>query len=102
MDAGCSGGDRPRATVRGAAPRRHRNPLRVVPVGAGQRYAFDEVCVVTTRGQGIPLPRARLAGGPRQAIAIPDEGRQPAYATDWQRFTKAVRFVDLDLPLPEH
>ncbi len=95
------GRDRARVAESRAAARRHRNPLRVVPVGAEQRYAFDQVCVVTAAGKGTPLPHARLAGGPRQLVAIPDQGRRPEYATDWQRFAKEVRFVDLDLPLPE-
>jgi hypothetical protein len=100
MDQVWFGRDRARVAESRAAARRHRNPLRVVPVGPEQRYAFDQVCVVTAAGKETPLPHARLAGGPRQLIAVPDESRRPEYATDWQRFARDVRFVALDLPRP--
>jgi hypothetical protein len=81
-----------------AAARRARNPIRLIPATAGQRYAFDEVCVVTARREGVPLHKATLARGPRQAIAIADESRVDVAAERWDRLGRTVRFVYLDLP----
>jgi tRNA G18 (ribose-2'-O)-methylase SpoU len=59
-----------RSLGRGAA-RRGRNAIRVLPVCEDR--TFDEVCVVSTRGDGEPLRRVDLARGPRQLVVIPDE-----------------------------
>ena len=59
-----------RSLGRGAA-RRARNPIRVLPLPGDTR--FDDVCVVSARGDGTPLHRADLARGPRQLVVIPDE-----------------------------
>jgi hypothetical protein len=112
---------RDRATIAEgrAAARRHRNPLRVIPIQREQRFAFDEVCVVQAKAgvkgrgtaggtasshsasagerTGVPLSRAGLARGPRQLLAIPDESGATC-AVDWARFAPAVRFAAVDLP----
>ncbi len=59
-----------RSLGRGAA-RRGRNPIRVLPVR--DDASFEDVCVVSTRGDGEPLRRADLARGPGQLVVIPDE-----------------------------
>lgn len=94
------GVERARVAEGRAAARRARNPIHVVPAPAGCSFAFDEVCVVTTRPLGLPLHRAKLAGGPRQVIAIPDEREAPAGEEDWQRLGRVVRYVHLELPSP--
>lgn len=87
----------PRSEGRAAA-RRARNPIRLIPATADARYAFDEVCVVTTERRGLPLHRANLARGPRQLVVIPDEGERGDAEEDWQRLGRAVRPVHLELP----
>lgn len=59
-----------RSLGRGAA-RRGRNPIHVLPMPGDAR--FDDVCLVSARGDGAPLQRADLAGGPGQLVVIPDE-----------------------------
>lgn len=86
-----------RAEGRGAA-RRGRNPIRVIPATPDSRYAFQQVCVLTTRRGGIPLHRARLAAGPRQLIAIPDETAVDIEREDWERLAREVVFVRLEAP----
>jgi tRNA G18 (ribose-2'-O)-methylase SpoU len=89
-----------RSEGRGAA-RRGRNSINVVPTKSDQRYAFDDVCVITTRilnRSGAPIYRANLADGHQQVIAIPDESRIDVKAVDWERLGRSVRFVHLDLP----
>ena len=86
-----------RSEGRGAA-RRGRNPIRVVAVPLDCRYAFDEICVLTVRERGTPLHRARLAGGARQLIAIPDESAVDCREEDWHRLAREVTFVRLDVP----
>jgi len=83
-----------------AAARAHRNPLQLIPVSKERRYGFDEVCVISASCQGTPLPRARLARGGRQLIALPDESAVSLPDEDWGRLGKEVRFVSLDLPAP--
>ncbi len=86
-----------RSESRGAA-RRGRNPIRVVAAPPNGRYAFDEVCVLTVKEAGTPLHRARLAGGARQLIAIPDESAVDCREEDWRRLAREVTFVRLDVP----
>lgn len=81
-----------------AAARHHRNPIRLVPAKPSAQYAFEEVCVVTVRGEGVPLHRANLAHGPRQALVIPDESAVDVACEPWDRLGRIVRFVHLDLP----
>jgi hypothetical protein len=95
-----------------AAARRHRNPIRLVPVtrtrGSGNgyydRYAFSEVCVVRTSptGVSVPLHKANLAKGAQQVLVVPDESGMDVEALDWHRLGKAVKFVHLDLPPDEY
>ena len=84
-----------------AAARRQRNPIRLVPTTEDRRFAFTEVCVITTDRRGIPLHRANLARGPQQVIAIPDESAVTLDGERWDRLGREVRFVHLDLPARE-
>ncbi len=81
-----------------AAARRGRNAIRVVPATQEAREGYEEVCVVTTRQDGVPLHRARLAGGARQLIAIPDEEAVDVLAETWARRGKKATLVNLDPP----
>ena len=92
------GADRGTRSEGRAAARRARNPIRLIPAAADARYAFDEVCVVTTGRRGLPLHRANLARGARQLVVIPDEGGRGDVGEDWQRLGRVVRSVHLDLP----
>ncbi|HSR99339.1 MAG TPA: TrmH family RNA methyltransferase [Kofleriaceae bacterium] len=58
-----------RSLARGAS-RGARNPIRVFPMHA--HSLFDDVCVITAHGDGVPLRRAGLARGPGQLVVIPD------------------------------
>lgn len=86
-----------RSEGRGAA-RRGRNPIRVIPERTESRFAFREVSVITRSGAGVPLQRARLAGGPQQLIAFPDEGAIDCRNEDWSRLAQVVTFVHIDVP----
>ncbi len=92
------GADRVTRSERRAAARRGRNPIRLIPAAPDERYAFEEVCVVTTGHGDTPLHRANLARGPRQLIVLPDESQIDLAAERWARLGAAVRFVHLDLP----
>jgi hypothetical protein len=95
-----------------AAARRHRNPIRLLPItrnrgsGSGHydRYAFSEICVVWTSPTpgSVPLHKANLSRGPQQLLVIPDEGGMDVEAIDWQQLGKTVNFVHLDLPSHEY
>ncbi|MEQ7011363.1 hypothetical protein ABN028_34880 [Actinopolymorpha sp. B17G11] len=54
--------------------------------------------MVTLRREGVPLHRANLARGPRQALVIPDESAVDVACEPWDRLGRTVRFVHLDLP----
>jgi hypothetical protein len=84
-----------------AAARRARNPIRLIPTTKDVDYAFEEVCIVTVRGAGVPLHKVNLARGSRQLIVAPDESVIDIEAEDWHRFGKGVKFVHLDLPRRE-
>lgn len=86
-----------------SAARRHRNPIRLIPSDGTIRYAFQEVCIVTTRRdvEAIPLHRANLARGPQQLLVIPDESSIDVTDEDWQRFGKRPQFVHIDVPAEE-
>jgi hypothetical protein len=88
-----------RSEGRGAA-RRGRNPIRLLPVTAVQRYQYRVVCVVTTR-LGTPLPRADLAGGAEQLLVVPDESRVDVQAEDWQRLGNDVCFARVEAPVED-
>jgi hypothetical protein len=92
------GVDRGMYTEGRAAARRQRNPIRLVPVPVSQRYAFDEVCIVTVKRQGTPLHRAQLARGPDQIVVLPDESFIDVFHEDWERFGQSTRLVHLELP----
>jgi tRNA G18 (ribose-2'-O)-methylase SpoU len=81
-----------------AAARRARNPIHVIPSTIDRCYAFDEVCVITLRPGDIPLSRAKLAGGQRQILVIPDVHGVEIDTVDWERFGKQITFVTLDVP----
>jgi tRNA G18 (ribose-2'-O)-methylase SpoU len=81
-----------------AAARSHRNPIRLVPAASERRHAFEEACVVTTCGDGVPLHRANLARGARQLVVLPDEGAVEVAREDWSRLALTVRFVGMELP----
>lgn len=81
-----------------AAARRGRNPIHVIPTTPDRSYSFGEVCVVTVTGKGTPLHQARLAAGPRQLIAIPDESCLDLSREDWSRLGKKVTFMHVDVP----
>ncbi len=81
-----------------AAARMPRNPIRLVSASQSSRYAFNEVCIVTTKHVGKPIHKANLAGGTQQLVAIPDESVVDIDAEDWSHLGKEVRFIHLDLP----
>jgi hypothetical protein len=82
-----------RSLGRGAA-RRGRNPVRVLPLGGDQ--SFEEVCVVSTRGDGAPLRRIDLARGPGQLVMIPDDNAE--FDEDMPaRLGRRVRRVSLEI-----
>jgi hypothetical protein len=81
-----------------SAARRGRNPIRVIPTQADSPYAFDEVSIITRSEIGVPLHRARLAGGPRHLIVIPDEDAIDIGHEAWERLGRTVRFVHPDIP----
>lgn len=83
-----------RSLGRGAA-RRARNPIHVLPV-RGDEF-FDEVCVVSARGDGVPLQRADLARGPRQLVVIPDETSGDSDERDLAHLGRHVRRVHLEI-----
>lgn len=97
-----------------AAARRHRNPIRLIPItrnrgsgsGSGRydHYAFSEVCVVRTSPTrvSVPLHKANLARGPQQLLVVPDESGMEVEAIDWQQLGKTVNFVHLDLPVHDY
>jgi hypothetical protein len=89
-----------RSEGRGAA-RRGRNPIRLVAVPPTQRYRVADVCVITTRRLGEPLPRARLAEGGDQLLVLPDESRVRVEEEDWQRLGAEVRFAHVEAEGPE-
>jgi hypothetical protein len=90
------GADRVTQSEGRAAARRARNPIRLIPVPASDRFTFEKVIVVTRRQRGIPLHRAHLAGGPRSVIVLPDESASDIEHEDWQRLGKQVDFVSID------
>jgi hypothetical protein len=81
-----------------AAARRGRNAILLVPCPATATHRYPRVTVITRRPLGVPLHRASLAGGSRQLVVIPDEGRIEAAAEDWSRCGDTVEFVHLPLP----
>src|SRR5690606_27569885 len=81
-----------------AAARRGKNAIRLRPIRADQRLAYEEACVVTLGDEGVPLHRASLARGPRQLVVVPDEGAVDLHAEDLSRFARQVRRVRLELP----
>lgn len=82
-----------RSLGRGAA-RRARNPIRVIPARGG--VAFEEVCVISARGDGEPLRRANLALGPGQLVVIPDESGGEIEDRELARLGRRVRRVRLE------
>lgn len=80
-----------------AASRGSRNTTRLVPVTASSQLAYREVIVINTKGIGTPLGQARLAGGPEQLIAIPDESRHHVEDLVRTRFANATA-VYVELP----
>lgn len=81
-----------------AAARRRRNPIHILPSTPADRYAFDRVSIISTQRPGTPLHRANLAGGPSQAIVIPDESAITWEHERWERFGARVEIVHLALP----
>lgn len=79
-----------------AAPRRSRNPIRVIPITSAGHFGFDEVCVVTIRNAGESLGKATLSRGPGQLVVLPDESVVDVTKVDWGRLGRKVRFVGLD------
>ncbi|HEX3758640.1 MAG TPA: hypothetical protein VHW23_08030, partial [Kofleriaceae bacterium] len=88
-----------RSLGRGAA-RRARNPIHVLPMRGDQ--PFDEVCVVSTRGDATPLSRADLARGPRQLVVIPDEMAGDVDERDLVHLGRHVRRVHLEIARGVH
>lgn len=83
-----------RSLGRGAA-RRGKNPIRII--AAPGDAAFDEVCVISARGEGEPLRRANLALGAGQLVVIADD----ISCLDEHRLARLgrrVRRVSLDIP----
>ena len=93
-----SGVDRIRRSEGRAAARRARNAIHLVPSRFNQRFAFDEVCVITTGESGDSLRRAKLARGRRQLLVIPDERGVSVEDEDWSRLGKNVTLLWLELP----
>lgn len=83
-----------RSLGRGAA-RRGKNPIHVLPMR--DDASFDEVCVISTRGDGAPLQRTDLAGGPRQLVVIPDETAGDIDECELARLGPRMRRVRLEI-----
>lgn len=83
-----------RSLGRGAA-RRGRNEIHVLPLLDDGSRAFDEAYIVTPSGDGEPIERVDLAGGPRQLIVIPDADTQDPL--ELRRIARKVRHVRLSL-----
>jgi hypothetical protein len=92
------GVERARLAEGRAAARRHRNPIRLVPVQAGDRWAHRRVTVVSTAREELPLHRANMARGPEQVVVVPDEGAVDLTAEDWGRLGGEVEWAHLALP----
>jgi tRNA G18 (ribose-2'-O)-methylase SpoU len=84
-----------RSLGRGAA-RRGRNAIHVIPARADGCGAFDEVCVVTARGDGEPLQHVDLARGPRQLVVLPDDSSGNWDSQQFSRLGRRVRQVRID------
>jgi hypothetical protein len=108
-----------RSLGRGAA-RRGRNAIRVIPARAGGSFTvrgasppdtprekdsgslalprtFEEVCVVSARGEGEPLRHADLALGPGQLVVLPDESCVELAEHELEALGRRVRRVRLEL-----
>jgi|GEM_PF-1208269 len=82
-----------------AAARQRRNPIRIVPMPQGRKYAFSEACVVTLgSGGGVPLHQADLARGASQVVVVPDHTAIDIDREDWNRIAREVRLVRLSVP----
>jgi tRNA G18 (ribose-2'-O)-methylase SpoU len=84
-----------RSLGRGAA-RRGRNAIHVIPARADGSGAFDEVCVVTARGDGEPLQQVDLARGRRQLVVVPDETSGDWDTQQFARLGRRMRRVRID------
>ncbi len=86
-----------------AAARRARNAIRLHRSAPSDRYAFNEVVVVTASGTGVPLQRVRLTGGTSQLLVVADESVGNVEPDGWERLGKRVTLATLDLPsLTQH
>lgn len=85
-----------RSLGRGAA-RRGRNGIHVLPA-ANCTGGFAEACILTTCGDGEPIERVDLAGGPEQLILLPDESGGPPDLRELSRLARKTRPVRLELP----
>lgn len=88
------GADRVTRSLGRGAARRGRNDIRVTP--ASRLWRFDEACVITAQGDGEPIHRVDLAGGPGQLIVVPDEAGSGDL--DLAHLARRVRRVHLGLP----
>jgi hypothetical protein len=85
-----------------AAARRGRNDIVVVPFARRSAPPYPRLTVVTRRRElGVPLHRARLDGGARQMLLIPDESAVDVAAVDWSRLGREVELAHLDLPVAD-
>jgi SpoU rRNA Methylase family len=85
-----------------SAARRGRNPIRVIPAQPDSTFAFREVSIITRSDAGVPLHRARLAGGSQHLIVIPDEDAIDIGREEWGRLARNVTFVRVDVPVRDY
>jgi tRNA G18 (ribose-2'-O)-methylase SpoU len=95
------GCDRVKRSEGRAAARRARNSIRLVPVKKTSKFVFKEVVVISSK-TGIPLEKAKLAGGPQQLLVIPDESRTDLSREGWNRLGTNVSFVQIKLPAAQY
>lgn len=81
-----------------AAARRGRNDIRLLRCTPSAQYAYSEVVIVTASGDGPPLHRLSLTGGPRQLVVLADESAGPMAESEYGRLGQHVRVAKLDLP----
>jgi tRNA G18 (ribose-2'-O)-methylase SpoU len=95
------GSDRATRSQGRAAARRGKNEILLVPCPPQAAFQYPRATVITCQRIGVPLHRAKFAGGPGQLVVLPDESHGSSSAEDWSRFGRQVDFAHLQLPTTE-